>query len=70
MNAPCYGCQDRKPDCHAKCAAYKSYRAEMDAFAKYIAENKPIDAMRDPRNGQEEPAAEVQGRQSVVAPII
>lgn len=46
MNAPCYGCQDRKPDCHAKCAAYKSYRAEMDAFAKYIAENKPIDAMR------------------------
>lgn len=46
MNAPCYGCQDRKPDCHAKCAAYKSYRAEIDAFAKYSAENKPIDAMR------------------------
>ena len=46
MNAPCYGCQARKPGCHTGCPAYISYRAEMDKFAKYMADNKPVDAMR------------------------
>ena len=45
MTAPCYKCPDRSAGCHADCAAYKAYRREMDAFARYLDAHKPIDTM-------------------------
>lgn len=45
MKAPCYHCPDRRAGCHATCSAYKAYRAELDAFAKYMADHKPLDVM-------------------------
>lgn len=43
---PCYGCDKRRLYCHASCAAYKQYRAEMDAVAAYREKYKSIDPMR------------------------
>lgn len=30
---PCWGCGDREPGCHGKCAAYHLYRTQLDAAA-------------------------------------
>lgn len=30
MTVPCYHCPDRQAGCHAKCAAYRAFRAELD----------------------------------------
>ena len=30
---PCWGCGDREPGCHGKCAAYHAYRTLLDAAA-------------------------------------
>jgi hypothetical protein len=27
---PCYGCEKRKPGCHAGCEGYKAWRKKMD----------------------------------------
>ncbi len=32
MNAPCRGCADRHPLCHADCPRYLEFRAERDRF--------------------------------------
>lgn len=31
ITPPCKDCADRKTDCHAKCEAYRAYRAEVEA---------------------------------------
>lgn len=28
MNAPCHGCEERVPGCHAECRKYKAYHEE------------------------------------------
>lgn len=30
MTVPCYHCPDRQAGCHAQCAAYRAFRAELD----------------------------------------
>lgn len=30
---PCWGCGDREPGCHGKCAAYHAYRSDLEAAA-------------------------------------
>lgn len=30
MTVPCYHCPDRQAVCHAQCAAYRAFRAELD----------------------------------------
>ena len=30
MTVPCYHCPDRQEGCHAQCAAYRAFRAELD----------------------------------------
>lgn len=30
---PCWGCGDREPGCHGKCAAYYAYRCDLTAAA-------------------------------------
>ena len=30
MTVPCYHCSDRQAGCHAQCAAYRAFRAELD----------------------------------------
>lgn len=30
MTVPCYHCPDRQAGCHAQCAAYRAFHAELD----------------------------------------
>ena len=42
---PCKGCAERKPGCHATCAAYLAVRAECDRrIAERAREQKVTDA--------------------------
>lgn len=44
MNAPCYGCTDRRVGCHAKCDKYQAYHAER---VKVYEENRKAGDLMD-----------------------
>lgn len=47
---PCYKCELRTPECHAKCEAYAAFTEKLKARRKAIAEHydkEPIDYTND-----------------------
>lgn len=44
-NAPCYGCERRKPLCHGSCEDYKEFKQEKEEEAKAIRKKKEDEAM-------------------------
>lgn len=43
LKVPCKDCPDRNPGCHSTCAAYISYRAELDKINAEKNENKKFE---------------------------
>lgn len=48
MNAPCYKCQKRTPECHGSCDDYKQWKSDRDEVKEKItAERKAACADMD-----------------------
>lgn len=45
MTQPCYKCQDRRQNCHARCEKYTAFRAELDKQREYNKQFQFIDPM-------------------------